>query len=232
MLRLGGIVIKGGAGGSQSGFACARGQQVSGLSGVLAPANKETTSRGSICSWIAEVLGVRRCSMMHWQMIEHRRVCGRSASCSLDPSVLCLLVCLLVHKHILKKELSALLYLMCCALIIDRTKGFSITHIIPRFVKMGFAINRIEPCLYSTTGQGSTVSASYDEFKQHLLRFLLGSHTSCGSLYVWYHSPNLYTSLIIQQKQIMVWWECEQQNVWQCSGIECRWYPREPLTFG
>lgn len=42
MLRLGGIVIKGGAGGSQSGFACARGQQVSGLSRLSAPANMET----------------------------------------------------------------------------------------------------------------------------------------------------------------------------------------------
>lgn len=42
MLRLGGIVIKGGAGGNQSGFVCARGQQVSGLSGVSAPADMET----------------------------------------------------------------------------------------------------------------------------------------------------------------------------------------------
>lgn len=42
MLRLGGIVIKVGGGGSQSGFVCARGRQVSGLSGVFPPANKET----------------------------------------------------------------------------------------------------------------------------------------------------------------------------------------------
>lgn len=42
MPRLGGIVIKGGAGGSQSGFVCARGQGVSGLSGVSTPADMET----------------------------------------------------------------------------------------------------------------------------------------------------------------------------------------------
>lgn len=42
MLRLGRTVIKGGAGGSQSGFVRARGHQVSGLSGVSGPADMET----------------------------------------------------------------------------------------------------------------------------------------------------------------------------------------------